>query len=281
MELLADLNERDGTAIVAVLHDLGLASLFFPRLVVIDGGRIVADGPPAEVLTDERIRDVFGVDPAIVRRVAPSAATAATSAEGRVRSPTGPARTRPRPPRPDPPSSADAHRRLRPRAVLRPLGVRRPPPALRLGRRGLADGRPARPRRRRDRALWADLRLGYTEAPGHPLLRAEIATLYETIEPDDVLVFAGAEEAIFCLSNVLLGPGDHAVVTWPGYQSLYEVGRAAGADVTLHELHEADGWALDPARLIATPPAEHPARRRQRPAQPDRHAPDRTPSGRA
>src|SRR4029077_5605468 len=98
--------------------------------------------------------------------------------------------------------------------------------------------------------LWANLRLGYTEAPGHPLLRAEIATLYDTIEADDVLVFAGAEEAIFCLSNVLLGPGDHAVVTWPGYQSLYEVGRAAGADVTLHELHEA-GWDLDPERLIA------------------------------
>ena len=99
-------------------------------------------------------------------------------------------------------------------------------------------------------ALWADLRLGYTEAPGHPLLRAEIATLYDTIEADDVLVFAGAEEAIFCLSNVLLGPGDHAVVTWPGYQSLYQVGRAAGAEVTLHELSEADGWALDVERLI-------------------------------
>ncbi len=100
--------------------------------------------------------------------------------------------------------------------------------------------------------LWANLRLGYTEAPGHPLLRAEIATLYDTLEADDVLVFAGAEEAIFCLSNVLLGAGDHAVVTWPGYQSLYEVGRAAGADVTLHELREADGWSLDPARLIAS-----------------------------
>ena len=98
--------------------------------------------------------------------------------------------------------------------------------------------------------LWADLRLGYTEAPGHPLLRAEIANLYDTIDADDVLVFAGAEEAIFCLSNVLLGPGDHAIVTWPGYQSLYEVGRAAGADVTLHELQEADGWALDADRLI-------------------------------
>jgi iron complex transport system ATP-binding protein len=73
MELLADLNERDGTAIVAVLHDLGLASLFFRRLVLIDRGRIVADGTPEEVLTDERIRDVFGVDPSIVRRVAPAA----------------------------------------------------------------------------------------------------------------------------------------------------------------------------------------------------------------
>ena len=67
MELLGDLNERDGTTIVAVLHDLGLASLFFPRLVLIDRGRIVADGAPHEVLTPDRIREVFGVDPAIVR----------------------------------------------------------------------------------------------------------------------------------------------------------------------------------------------------------------------
>ena len=68
MELLVDLNERDGTAIVAVLHDLALAALFFPRLVLIDHGRIVADGAASEVLSDERIRDVFGVDPAIARR---------------------------------------------------------------------------------------------------------------------------------------------------------------------------------------------------------------------
>jgi aspartate/methionine/tyrosine aminotransferase len=95
------------------------------------------------------------------------------------------------------------------------------------------------------RALWEGLRLGYTESYGHPLLRREIASLYETVEPDEVLVFAGAEEAIFCLANVLVGPGDHAIVTWPGYQSLYEVARTAGADVTLHELHEANDWALD------------------------------------
>ena len=95
------------------------------------------------------------------------------------------------------------------------------------------------------RPLWDGLTLGYTEATGHPLLRREIAGLYERIEPDGVLVFAGAEEAIFCLANVLLGPGDHAIVTWPGYQSLYEVARATGADVTLHELRETDGWRLD------------------------------------
>ena len=67
MELLVDLNERDGTTVVAVLHDLGLAAHFFPRIAVIDRGRIVADGPSAEALTGERIRDVFGVDPALVQ----------------------------------------------------------------------------------------------------------------------------------------------------------------------------------------------------------------------
>jgi aspartate/methionine/tyrosine aminotransferase len=94
-------------------------------------------------------------------------------------------------------------------------------------------------------ALWNELRLGYTEAPGHPLLRVEIATLYDTIAPDQVLVFSGAEEAIFVTANVLLGPGDHAIVAWPAYQSLHEVARATGADVTLHELREENGWAID------------------------------------
>lgn len=99
------------------------------------------------------------------------------------------------------------------------------------------------------RALWDDLTLGYTESTGHPLLRREIASLYDGLSADDVVVFAGAEEAIFCLANVLLGPGDHTIVTWPGYQSLYEVGRATGAEVALHELREDAGWAIDLDRL--------------------------------
>jgi aspartate/methionine/tyrosine aminotransferase len=99
------------------------------------------------------------------------------------------------------------------------------------------------------RALWDGLTLGYTESTGHPLLRREIASMYDGLAAEDVLVFAGAEEAIFCLTNVLMGPETHAIVTWPGYQSLYEVARATGAEVSLHELHEADGWALDVDRL--------------------------------
>jgi ABC-type cobalamin/Fe3+-siderophores transport system ATPase subunit len=67
MDLLVDLNERDGTTILAVLHDLGLAAHFFPRLILLDRGEIVADGSSADVLTAERIREVFGVDPGLVR----------------------------------------------------------------------------------------------------------------------------------------------------------------------------------------------------------------------
>ncbi|HSO29512.1 MAG TPA: ABC transporter ATP-binding protein [Candidatus Sulfomarinibacteraceae bacterium] len=67
MELVGDLNARDGATVLAVLHDVALAAHFFPRLVLLDRGRIVADGPPEEVLAPERIREVFGVDPAFVR----------------------------------------------------------------------------------------------------------------------------------------------------------------------------------------------------------------------
>ena len=66
MELLVDLNERDGTTIVAVLHDLALAAHFFSRVVLMDRGRIAADGDAATALGPDAIRGVFGVDPALV-----------------------------------------------------------------------------------------------------------------------------------------------------------------------------------------------------------------------
>jgi ABC-type hemin transport system ATPase subunit len=38
--------------------------------VIVERGRVIADGPPAEVLTDDRIRETFGVEPALVRLAA-------------------------------------------------------------------------------------------------------------------------------------------------------------------------------------------------------------------
>ena len=50
MELLVGLNERDGTTVVAVLHDLALAAHFFPRVAVMTRAGSSADGPPATTL---------------------------------------------------------------------------------------------------------------------------------------------------------------------------------------------------------------------------------------
>lgn len=91
--------------------------------------------------------------------------------------------------------------------------------------------------------------LGYTEARGSTELRAAIAAQYEGISADDVLVFAGAQEAIFAFMQRVLERGRHAIAHFPAYQSLYQVARNQGADVTLWRTHESDGWALDPAFL--------------------------------
>ena len=99
------------------------------------------------------------------------------------------------------------------------------------------------------RRLWDGLKLNYTESTGHPLLRAEIAMMYEGLGPEDILTFAGAEEAIFILMSAAVGAGDHVVAVWPAYQSLHEVARAVGAEVTPVLLATGD-WSLDVDQLI-------------------------------
>lgn len=49
-----------GGAVVVVLHDLSLAAAWADRVVLLDGGRVVADGAPADVLTAERLSAVYG-----------------------------------------------------------------------------------------------------------------------------------------------------------------------------------------------------------------------------
>jgi iron complex transport system ATP-binding protein len=58
---MAQLAARGGLSVVAVLHDLNLAAAACDRLVVLAGGRVVAEGEPAGVLTAERVREVWGV----------------------------------------------------------------------------------------------------------------------------------------------------------------------------------------------------------------------------
>ncbi len=95
-----------------------------------------------------------------------------------------------------------------------------------------------------ERARWGDLRLGYSDAAGGAVLRGLVAGLYRDTDPDEVVCFAGVEEAIFVMVNVLLEPGDHAIAVWPGYAALHEVARAAGADLTLLRMDAGDGWAF-------------------------------------
>ncbi|HSW48059.1 MAG TPA: aminotransferase class I/II-fold pyridoxal phosphate-dependent enzyme [Candidatus Saccharimonadales bacterium] len=81
------------------------------------------------------------------------------------------------------------------------------------------------------RKMWEELQLGYTESSGLPLLRAEIARLYDGVGEDDILVLA-PEEGIFLTMNVLLNKEDHVICMYPGYQSLYEIASSIGCELT-------------------------------------------------
>jgi aspartate/methionine/tyrosine aminotransferase len=87
--------------------------------------------------------------------------------------------------------------------------------------------------------------LGYTESQGSPALRAEICKLYETVQPEDILVHTGAQEAIFLFMFAAFREYDHVIVHSPAYQSLAEVARAAGCDVSPWRAREENGWSLD------------------------------------
>lgn len=94
-------------------------------------------------------------------------------------------------------------------------------------------------------------RLGYTHSQGGPALRRAVASLYATIGEGDVLVHAGAQEAVFTVMAALLERGDHVIVHAPSYQSLSEVARWLGCDVTPWRADAAHGWALDVDALRA------------------------------
>ncbi|MFC5278791.1 ATP-binding cassette domain-containing protein [Halorubrum rubrum] len=69
MELVRDIAD-DGRAAVAAIHDLDMAARYCDRIVVLAGGRVRADGPPADVLDAEAVRDAFDAEAFVGRNLA-------------------------------------------------------------------------------------------------------------------------------------------------------------------------------------------------------------------
>ena len=89
------------------------------------------------------------------------------------------------------------------------------------------------------------LRLSYTETQGNLLLREEISKLYKDTNSEDILVFSGAEEGIFVFMNVHLEEGDHIIVQFPAYQSLFEIANSIGCEITNWSVDDQNNWELD------------------------------------
>ena len=70
--LIVDLSRRRGLTVISALHDLNLASLYFPKLVLLREGAVYCSGGPAEVLTEETIRKVYGAQVQVLRNGAQS-----------------------------------------------------------------------------------------------------------------------------------------------------------------------------------------------------------------
>lgn len=96
-----------------------------------------------------------------------------------------------------------------------------------------------------DREAWDRVSLGYTETWGAPALRETIASTYDTLSGADILTFAGAEEGLYCAMLALLGPGDHAIVTVPNYQSMETLPVTITGNVTGIALRPENRWQLD------------------------------------
>jgi iron complex transport system ATP-binding protein len=66
LELVAELNARDGRTIVMVLHDLNQAARYADQVVALRAGAIVAAGPAAQIITEKTVRTVFDIDVRII-----------------------------------------------------------------------------------------------------------------------------------------------------------------------------------------------------------------------
>lgn len=66
MQSLRQIADRHGRTIVIVLHDINYAGRFADRIVAMKNGRIVADGPPGEIIAQDTLREIYGFDIPVV-----------------------------------------------------------------------------------------------------------------------------------------------------------------------------------------------------------------------
>ena len=95
------------------------------------------------------------------------------------------------------------------------------------------------------RRRFESVSLGYADSEGGERLRTAIAARHPSCGADDVVTFAGAQEAIFCVFAALLSPGDHVVTYLPAYEDLEALPRRFGADVTAIPLRAERDFAPD------------------------------------
>ena len=101
-----------------------------------------------------------------------------------------------------------------------------------------------------DRDAFDGLWLGYTPTWGSDNVREAVAATYDTMAPDNILCFAGAEEGVYVAMRCLLCPEDHAIVVVPNYQAAETLPLDICA-VSGVPLEADDDWSLDIDRVAA------------------------------
>jgi aspartate/methionine/tyrosine aminotransferase len=91
-----------------------------------------------------------------------------------------------------------------------------------------------------EKTMWNNLKLGYTETQGLPVLREEISRSYAYVDKQQITIGA-PQELIFLALNALLLPTSHVVCMVPAYQSLYSIAIAKGAKVSFWEPRTENG----------------------------------------
>ena len=95
-------------------------------------------------------------------------------------------------------------------------------------------------------SLLNDVDLGFAPDEGNLALRQTLSTFhYDGIKADELMTFAGAQEALFCVYNALLQAGDKVLVVAPVYEPLLQMPKNIGCEVSTIELDAKDNWSLD------------------------------------